>query len=73
MKDTLKPFLVKGQQVVKAFLSDTPGEAFTDRIGSWSVRGCFENLNGTRGSYTSETRLQFAIKIANYKPVLLFH
>jgi hypothetical protein len=65
MKDMLKLFLVKDQQVVKTLLSDTPHEAFTDGIGSWGVRGCFENLYGARCSYTSETRPKFTIVVTH--------
>jgi hypothetical protein len=65
MKDALKLFLVKDQQVVKTFLSDTPHETFTDGIGSWGAIGYFENLYGTRCSYTSETRPKFAIVVTN--------
>ena len=46
--------LVKDQDMIKAFLSHTPQEAFADRIGSWSMIGCFENLNLTCCSNTSE-------------------
>ena len=65
VKYALKLFLVEDQQVVKAFLSDTPQEAFADGIGSWSSIGCFEDLYGTGCSHTSETRPKFAIVITN--------
>ena len=57
--------LVKDQDMIKAFLSHTPHEAFADRIGSWSMIGCFENLNRTCCSYTSEAGPKFAIIITN--------
>ena len=57
--------LVKDQDMIKAFLSHTPHEAFADRIGSWSMIGCFENLNRTCGSSTSEAGPKFAIIITN--------
>jgi hypothetical protein len=65
MKDALKLFLVKDQEVVETFLSDTPHEAFTDGIGSWGAIGCFEYLYGTRCSHPSETRPKFAIVITH--------
>jgi hypothetical protein len=57
--------LVKDQDMIKAFLSHTPHEAFADRIGSWSMIGCVENLNLTCCSYTSEAGPKFAIMITN--------
>ena len=65
MKYSLQLFLVKDQQVVKAFLSDTSHETFADCIGSWSVIVRFENLYSTRCSYTSETRPTCAIVVTN--------
>ena len=65
MKYSLQLFLVKDQQVVKAFLSDTSHETFADCIGSWSVIRRFENLYSTRCSYTSETRPTCAIVVTN--------
>jgi len=65
MKYTLKLFLVKEQQVVETCLSYAPHEALTDCIGSRSAIGCFENLDGTRCSHTSETRPKLAIVITN--------
>src|SRR5438105_13874475 len=54
IEDALELLLVKDQQVVEAFLPHTPQEAFADRIGSWRMTRCFENLNRTCCSYTSE-------------------
>src|SRR5258708_12916951 len=65
IEHALELLLVEDQQVVKAFLPHTPQEAFADRIGSWSVIGCFENLNHTRCSHTSKARPKFAIVITN--------
>lgn len=47
--------LVKDQDMIKAFLSHTPQEAFADRIGSWCMSGRFENLNGTCCHHPSKT------------------
>ena len=55
--------LVKDQQVVEAFLPNTPQEAFADRIGSWGMIRRFENLDGTRCRHASKTWSKFAIVI----------
>ena len=55
IEHALKLFLVKNQQVIEAFLSDTPQEAFADRIGSWCMNGRLENLDGTRGRHPSKS------------------
>ena len=65
IENPVELLLVEDQQVVKAFLSHTPQEAFADRIGSWGVRRCFEYLNSTRCRHTSETGPKFAIVITN--------
>ena len=65
IEHALKLFLVEDQQMVKAFLSHTPQEAFADRIGSFRMNGRFENLNGTRCRHPSKTWPKFAIMIAN--------
>jgi len=57
--------LVKDQHMVKTFLSDTPQEAFADRIGAFRMNGRFQNLNGTGGRYPSKTWSKFAIVITN--------
>ena len=64
IEHALKLLLVKDQEVVKAFLSHTPQEAFADRIGSWRMYGRFENLISTRCRYPSKTWSKFAIVIA---------
>jgi hypothetical protein len=51
--------------MVKAFLSDTPHKAFADRIGSWSMIRCFENLNRKCCSHASKTWSKFTIIITN--------
>jgi hypothetical protein len=54
IKHALELLLIEDQQVVEAFLSYTPQEAFADRIGSRCVIGCVENLNSTGCRHTSE-------------------
>jgi hypothetical protein len=61
----LELLLAEDQEVIKAFLSDTPQIAFADRISSWCMNGRFENLDGTRGRYASKTWSKFAIVITN--------
>ena len=51
--------------MVEAFLSYTPQKAFADSIGSWCMKGRFENLNRTRCSHASKARPKFAIVITN--------
>src|SRR5260370_27958054 len=57
--------LVKDQDMIKAFLSHTPQEAFADRIGSWRMIRRFENLNRIRCRHASKARPKFAIVITN--------
>jgi hypothetical protein len=65
IEDALELLLVKDQQVVEAFLPHTPQEAFADSIGSWCVKGGFENLNSTRCRHASKAKPKFAIVITN--------
>jgi hypothetical protein len=65
IEHALKLLLVKDQQVVKAFLSDTSGEAFADRIDAWCMKGRFEDLNGTRCRHPSKIWSKCAIMIAH--------
>ncbi len=65
IEHALELLLVEDQEVVEAFLSDTPQEAFADRIGSGSVRGGVEKLNRTCCRHTSEARPKFAVVITN--------
>ena len=57
--------LMQDQQVVQTFLPYTPQEAFADRIGSWRMIRCFENLDATCCRHTSKARPKFAIVITN--------
>ena len=65
IEHALELLLVEDQQMVKAFLSHTPQEAFADRIGSWCMIGRFENLDSTRCRYPSKARPKFGIVITN--------
>ncbi len=65
IEHALELLLVEDEQVVKACLSHTPGEAFADSIGSGSVIGCFKNLNRTRCRHTSETGAKFTLVITD--------
>ena len=53
------------QHVIQALSSDTQEKAFTDRIGPWCMRGCFQYLDAARCCNTSETGPKLAIIIAN--------
>ncbi len=57
--------LMQDQQVVEAFLSDTPHEALADGIGPWCMNGGSEHLNPTGGRYPSKARSEFVIVITN--------
>ena len=61
----MQPLFTEDQHVIQTFLSDTPQKAFTDGIGSWRVRGRFENLDTARCCHSSETGSKLAIMIAN--------
>ena len=65
IEHALELLLMEYQQVVEAFLSYTPGEAFADRIGLGSVIGCVENLNSPCCRHTSEAGPKFAVVITN--------
>ncbi len=65
IEHALQLLLIEDQQVVEAFLSYTPQEAFADRIGSGSVIGRVENLNSTCCRHTSEAGPIFAVVITN--------
>src|SRR5258708_17441108 len=65
IEHALELLLVKDQQVVEAFLPHAPQEAFAERIGSWRMKGRFENLDSTRCPYPSKTWSKFAIIITN--------
>ncbi|SRR6266566_5650492 len=59
----LELLLAEDQQVVKAFLSHTPHEAFADGIGTGCMIWGFKNLDSTRCCHTSKARPKFAIVI----------
>jgi hypothetical protein len=65
IEHALEPPLAEDQQMVKTFLSHTPQEGFTLRIGSWRRKRRFENLDGTRGRHPRKTWSKFAIVITN--------
>jgi hypothetical protein len=56
---------MQDQQVVQAFLSDAPQEAFTDGIGSGCMIWCFENLDVTCPRHTVKARPELPVVIAN--------
>jgi len=57
--------LAEDEEMVQAFLSDTPGEAFADGIGAFRMNRRFEHLNATRGRHTSKAWPTFAIVITH--------
>ena len=68
MQDTVQLLLTEDQHVVKALSSHTPQETFTDGIGSWRAKGCFENLDAACGCNSSETGSKLAIMITDEIP-----
>ena len=65
IEHALELFLLNNQQLIQAFLSDAPQEAFADRIGSWSVIRRFENLDTTCPRHPSKARPELAIVISD--------
>ena len=65
IEHALELFLLNNQQMIQAFLSDAPGEALADRIGSWSVIRRFENLDTTSPCHPSKAGPKFAVVITN--------
>ena len=65
IEHTLELLLLQDQQVIQAFLTNTPEEPLTDGIGSGSVNGGFEQLDATGRRYTSEARPKFGIVVSN--------
>ena len=73
IEHALELLLVEDQQVVKAFLSDTPQEAFADRIGSWCMIGRFENLNAHSLSPHEQNRTQICYRYHESDTSVLAH
>ena len=69
----LELLLAEDQQVVKAFLSHTPQEAFADCIGTGCMIGGCKNLNSTRCRHTSKAGPKFAIVITESDTLVLAH
>src|SRR6266700_2491262 len=57
--------LMENQYVVKALSPDTPQKAFTDRVGSWRMIRCSENLDVARYCNTSVAGSKLAIIITD--------
>src|SRR5260221_12697582 len=65
---TVELLLMKDQHKVKALTSYASQKAFADRIRSWRIVRCFENLQVARCCYTGETRSEFVVIISNKVP-----
>ncbi len=65
IEHALELLLLKDQQMIQAFLTNTSQEAFTDGIGSGSVNGGFEQLDATGRRHASKARPEFAVIITN--------
>src|SRR2546421_3037027 len=56
---------MQDQQVVQAFLPNTPQKAFADGVGAFRMNRRFEDLDGARCRYTSKTRPELALVITD--------
>ncbi len=65
IEDTLELLLLQDEQMIEAFLSHAPQEAFADRIGSGSMNRRFEKLDATGGRHSAETGSKLAIVITD--------
>ena len=65
IEDVLELLLLKDQQMVEAFLSDTPQEALADGIDSGCMNRRFEYLDCTSGRHAGKARPVFVIVITN--------
>ena len=61
IEHALELLLMQDEQMIEAFTSYTPQEAFTDGIGSRGVIRRFENLDSTRSRNTGEVHPKLAI------------
>jgi hypothetical protein len=57
--------LTEDEQMIETLAPHTSEKAFTDRIHSRGVIGCFEELDGARRRHSGETRSEFAIVVVN--------
>src|SRR3989442_1918027 len=57
--------LMQDQQMVQAFLPNTPQKAFADGVGAFRMNRRFEDLDGARFRYTSKTRPELALVITD--------
>ena len=65
IEHALELLLAEDEEMVQAFLSDTPQEAFADGIGSWCMNRRFEDLDRARFRHTSKARPKLALIITN--------
>ena len=65
LEHALELLLLQDQQVIQAFLTNTPQEAFTDGIGSRSVIRRLENLDTTCPRHTSKAWPKLTVVITN--------
>src|SRR5215469_11818082 len=65
MEDALELLLLKDQQMIQTFLSDTPQKTLADGIGSWGKNRRFEDLDRARFHHTSKTRPKLPVVTTN--------
>ncbi len=65
IEHALELLLLKDQQVVQTFLSDTPQETLTNGIGSWRMNRRLENLDATCPRHPNKAGPKFAVVITD--------
>ena len=65
IQHSLELLLVEDQQMIEAFLSDAPEEAFADSIGACGLNWPCEDLDHARFRHPSKARPELAIVITN--------
>src|SRR5438067_3211974 len=65
IEHALELLLLKDQQVIEAFLSDAPHEAFADGIGAFRIIRRFQYLDATGCGHARERGPEFALVSTN--------
>src|SRR5215470_5075285 len=64
-QDTMQLLLLQDEQVIETFAPHTAQKAFTDRIGPWRVRRCFQDLDAAGLGNPRESHPKLAIVISD--------
>jgi hypothetical protein len=57
--------LLQDEQMIETFATHTAQKAFTDRIGAWRARRCFQNLDAAGYGHAFEIGSKLALTITN--------